>query len=186
MFLAIDPGMATLGWAIVDDNGAVHDLGAVITKPNAKKLGKHRDRRERMADQARHLDDIARRWRDYGLTIVAEEMSFKRGKLTQIVATALCWGELIMLARMHGGTVRAIPPKTWQAAILTPATAGALDYYKVFHELHRYVGEQCSEKLSAIAKSHRNHALDAVGVGVFAAMTPESAAVPRETKRRRA
>jgi hypothetical protein len=183
VIIAVDPGLATFGYAVVDERGVVHDLGVVTSESNAKKLGKHRDRRERLRVQARALDAVLRQWRERGtLALVAEEMSFKRGKLTQIVSMALSWGDLVGLAVAHGATDRAVPPKTWQRALFEPdelaAMGTSIDYTRVEAKLSQYATEQCRDKLAAIARSKRNHALDAIGVGVYAAMTPED--VPRE------
>lgn len=191
MLIAVDPGLATFGYAVLDERGVVHDLGVVTSESSAKKLGKHRDRRERLRLQARALDAVMRRWGARGLlTLVAEEMSFKRGKLTQIISMALSWGDLVGLAVAHGAADRAIPPKTWQRALFDPDELAAMgtstDYARVEAKLSEYATEQCRDKLAAIARSKRNHALDAIGVGVYAAMTPEQQQdVSRVTPRRK-
>lgn len=184
MLLAIDPGLATLGYAIVDSNGAVHELGVLLSESNAKKLGKQVDRVLRLEQQAAALATVIDRWSEYMTAIVAESLSFNVRRHTQVVSLCLSWGVIVGLARSRGLAVRQIQPKVWQAAVAPSAiTDKAIDYDVVFRELAAYVGEQCRAQLFAIAGRARNHALDAVGVGVFAAMRPE---VEPARKRRRA
>lgn len=184
MLLAIDPGLATLGYALVDQNGAVHELGVLLSESEAKKLGKQADRQVRLEAQARDLDDIMRRWQRYLTGIVAEELSFNVKRHTQVVSLCLSWGGIVGLARKYDVEIRSVPPKTWQRAVAPAAVKGkAIDYEIVFELLSKYVGEQCRIQLVAIRPAAQNHALDAVGVGVFAAMRPVE--VSRETKRRR-
>ncbi len=183
MILAIDPGLATLGYALVDQNGAVHELGVLLSESNAKKLGKQADREARLKAQVRDLDSITRRWKPYLTGIVAEELSFNVKRHTQTVCLCLSWGGIVGLARKYDVEIRSIPPKTWQGAIAPTAIKGkAIDYEVVSDLLAKYVGEQCRTQLVAIKATAQNHALDAVGVGVYAAMTPD---VSRETKQRR-
>lgn len=183
MLLAIDPGLASLGYAIVDQNGAVHELGVMLSESNPK-LGKHADRQLRLEEQATRLDNLMRRWQQYLTGIVAEELSFNVKRHTQVVSLCLSWGGIVGLARKYSVAIRSVPPKTWQRAVAPAAVKGkAIDYEIVFELLSKYVGEQCRIQLVAIAPRHQNHSLDAVGVGVFAAMTPN---VPRESKRRTA
>lgn len=173
MILAVDPGLGTFGWAIVTPRtGAVVACGVLISKPDPK-LGKHADRVRRAERQAEAVDALITTHR-CGL-IAAEEMSFApRSSAAAKIGIGLSWGNLIGLARARTGrTVFAIPPKTWQRAVV-PAAVGeaeraAIDYARVERELADYV--DCRDTgLLAVAPSNRNHAIDAVGLGVYTAI----------------
>lgn len=171
MILALDPGLATCGWAIVRPRtGRVVDLGVITSKPD-EDLGKHADRVKRARDQARILFAAIEQ---HDVTMIAaEELSIKgRTGFNMIAAVHLSWGVItaLSLGVRHGFC--AIPPKTWQRAIL-PGT-GAIDYDEVFRRLHAFTVDQ-TDKLVSIAPSRRNHALDAIGVGIFAALRVETA-----------
>lgn len=173
MILAVDPGIATCGWAVVHPRtGAAVACGVLVQRPDPK-LGAHVDRRRRAQAQAElvvQLLDV------HGITrIAAEEMSFApRSSAAAKIGIGLSWGNLVGIAQARfGRPVEVIAPKTWQRAIV-PAEAGedvraAIDYAKVYAALERYVDARATG-LDRIAPSQRSHALDAVGVGVCVAL----------------
>lgn len=181
MILAIDPGLATCGWALVAAHtGRVHDLGVLITKSNSK-LGKGIDRVARLEWQTQKLYDLVNG--DWGVrSIAAEAMSFPRGRTAAIVSLCLSWGAIVGLAMSRSLPIRQIQPKRWRSAVV-PGSVGETGYDAVFAALSEFVDEQAAESLAKIKPGDRTHALDAVGVGVYAALTPEI--VARETKQRR-
>lgn len=174
MILAVDPGLRTWGWAIV-----VPRIGRVVACDARLQLidsgaTTHADRQRRAALQADVLATLISR---HSVTsIAAEEMSFApRGSAASKIGIGLSWGVLVGLAASSGLPLRAIPPKTWQRAIV-PAGPGekrtaAIDYNAVYTALADYV--DCDLLLASVPKSQRNHALDACGVGVYAALVPE-------------
>lgn len=174
MILAIDPGIATFGWAIVTPRtGAVEACG-VLVQPVDDKLSKLDDRERRADEQAIKISGIIR---GRGITQIAvEEMSFApKGSAASKIGIGLSWGNVIMASRAFGIPRRKIPPKTWQRAIV-PAAPGekrnaAIDYERVYRELALYV--DCDRLLAGVPESKRNHALDACGVGVYAALVDE-------------
>ena len=173
VILAVDPGLATCGYAVVyPRTGGVVELGTLTTKPTA---GVHEstDRTRRLRTQVAQLDAIARR--NGCTTIAAEAMSFGGpGRFAMAISLCLSWGGLVGLAHALDAELLEVPPKTWQHALLGTDGTGRVDYEHVFAALSSFVGKQ-GDALAAIPEGQRNHALDAVGVGLFAAFRPTTA-----------
>lgn len=188
MILAVDPGLGTFGWAVVRPHlGAVVACGVLIAKPDPK-LSKHADRERRAEAQAELLVRLARA---HAVTMLAaEEMSFApRGSAAAKIGIGLSWGNLIGIARALELRRVTIPPKTWQRAIV-PARSGekksaAIDYACVCRELAVFVDAHATG-LDRVAESQKNHALDACGIGVVAALRymPPAAPAPFHVKRK--
>lgn len=174
MILSLDPGLATFGWAVVQSHtGRVIDCGVLLSKPKPK-LTKAADRVRRATDQALLLRGVARR---HGVElVVAETMSFApRSSAAAKIGIGLSWGVAVGVAAMLEVELRDLPPKTWQRAIV-PAAAGesdaaAIDYERVFAELGRYVDARAFG-IDTLSDANRTHVLDAIGIGVFAAVWP--------------
>lgn len=186
MILSVDPGLATCGWAVVEEcNGKLVDLG-VITQAADAKGGKNADRLARLQVQSAELLEVAEHFG--ARVIVAESLSFNPKAFGNMIASVcLSWGALVGLAQALDVHIVAIPPKRWQNSVLG-YTAKKIDYDVVFALLSSYVlttaGEALHGKLARIAKGQRNHALDAVGVGVHAAMREPAVAVPLDRVRK--
>lgn len=175
MILALDPGLATCGYAIVRPRTAhVVELGVLTSKPSG--ADESTDRARRTVRQVATLCGIARR---YEVTaIAAEAMSFgghPKARFNMAVALCLSWGAIAGLAHALNVDLLEVQPKQWQHAIL-PDVVGKVDYAEVFKALSRFVeGQACH--LQSIKQSDRNHALDAVGVGVYAALIPNATSI---------
>lgn len=171
MILAVDPGLANLGWAIVRPADAgVHELGVLRSKPTPG-LARSADRRERAARQAAVLLGLGRA---HGCTtVIGEAMSFPRG-IEGIASMALSWGVLCGVATALGARLLEVTPKVWQHAV-TPGKR-AIVYADVEAALdahiRRHGAPQACEQLDALPRSFRTHALDAAGVGIWAAIHP--------------
>lgn len=167
--LAIDIALATCGWSVVEvPTGKVLDLGVVITEPSAT-LGVQADRVARMQIQAAKLDRVLE---SHGCSaVVVESLSFaKRGGINAAASVCLSMGVAIGLAAAHAIALYTVQPKQWQHAVL--GRKGKVDYDQVETELHAYVegmGGAALESLLTIPKGQRNHPLDSVAVGVYAA-----------------
>jgi Holliday junction resolvasome RuvABC endonuclease subunit len=171
MILAVDPGLATCGWAIVRPRtGKVVTLGVLVSSPK-QHLDEWTDRSRRTAQQASFLGDIAKR---HECTAIAAEAISCGGPPSArfSMGTSLClsWGVLAGIAHCMAIPLFEVPPKSWQHAIV-PEVAGRIDYDAVFAKLSGFVEQQASVALWSIKKGLRNHALDAVGVGLFAAFS---------------
>lgn len=185
MILAVDPGQRTCGWAIVAPRTArVVSLGTLVLEPDDR-VRKTLDRKARSERQADLLRELASAHR---ITAIAAEAPSLGGppasRLAMAIALYGSWGLLTMLGRVRGVPVIEVPPKTWQRAI-QPDAGKAVDYDKLFAELAAFIEGQAGRvllDLAAISKSHRNHALDAVGVGVFAALRLGAGQEPAASK----
>lgn len=161
MILAVDPGIASCGWAVVrPKTGRVLDLGVLVSKP-AEGVDKSTDRARRIAWMADDLADVVEK---YDCTAIAAEQMLFHGKINAVVSQLLPWGALLGLAAALDLDVLEVPAKTWQAAVL----GRVVSYDQLAYELRVFVANQAELKLLAIARSQRTHALDAVGVGLYA------------------
>lgn len=172
MILGVDPGYATCGWSVVDPRdphlaARVIALGVITTKQN-KLLDLPTDRARRVAEVGVELADIAMRFR---CTDVIAEEPLGHGAAAAVAANMLPWGTLIMLAIARGALLRMVRAKTWQHAVLG-LEKGAVDYERVEAMLSDHVGVDLADTLAAIKKALRTHALDAVGIGLLAALRP--------------
>lgn len=173
MILALDPALATLGWAIVTPRtGRVVELGVRIAAAD-RCDGVNEDRLARLDTHATALLAIARRHRV--TAIEAEAISLPRkGGVDVYASQFLVWGMLVGVARSLGlARPRGIAPARWQRAVEPDDELRKREGYAAIEAaLAAFVGEQgrAAEQLAAIARSQRNHALDAAGVGVFVAV----------------
>lgn len=168
MILAVDPGLANFGWALVSPSDArVRELGVLRSGRNAG-AARSDDRRERAHAIAVALLEHA------GIdTVIGESMSFPRG-IDGIASMALSWGVLCGVAAARGAQIREVPPKTWQRAVL-PGSGKRVDYAQIEAALDAHVRRHGAPaaiaQLDALPRSCRTHALDAAGVGIWAAVT---------------
>ena len=178
MILALDPGLATCGWALVRPlTGRVVALGVLLSEPDPE-LDSSTDRARRAADQGRAIVSLAAcRTGDETVTaIAAEAMSFSghpSSRFAMAISVGLSWGVIAGVATAIGKELVEVPPKRWQHAIT--GKPGKVDYDQVFAALAAFVRGRAAEQLAAIPKRHRNHALDACGLGVFTALRPTQA-----------
>jgi hypothetical protein len=178
--LALDPGLCDCGWAVVAPRtGKVAALGLIHQDRNPK-LDESTCRARRLRHQATALYEIAIA---HGCTaIAAEAMSFggpPKARFSMAISIGLSWGGLAGVAAALELELYEVPPKLWQHAVLD-LDIGArckVDYDDVFRTLSDFVqrGTAAWSQLSALRGSRRNHALDAVGVGVFTALRPNEA-----------
>ena len=176
MIVALDPGLGTFGWAIVAERTArVLALGVLLSDRDPE-LDESTDRARRVADQARGILALARSTSGVGAervtAIAAEAMSFggaPGARFAMAISLGLSWGALAGVATALDLPLVEIPPKRWQRAIV-PDAGKRVDYDQVFAKLDKFVRGAAAEQLAAIPMRHRNHALDACGIGVFAAL----------------
>lgn len=176
MILAVDPGIASCGWAIVTPGtGRVLELG-VIASDRDDRFDVTADRARRADRQAEALLELVRR--HDCKAIAAESVSIggpPHVRTTMALSLSLSWGVLVGLARTLGLALYEATPKVWQHAV-QPDAGKKIDYDKLFAAMARYVrGQAAAEQLAALRPSHRNHALDAAGVGLLAALRPSAA-----------
>jgi len=173
--LGLDPGTRDLGWAVISPSCRVLELG-VVHQERDDSFAKSTDRQARVHVQSALIRDLVSRHRVRG--VVAEAASFNPRRFTMAVGLCMSIGALTGAAAALEIDLYELPPKRWQAAILgrEPNAKGKIDYDEVFRRVAAYVGDgstPAGAQLAAIPAARRNHALDAVGVGVFAAARPD-------------
>jgi hypothetical protein len=155
----------------------VVELGVRIAAADTRG-GINEDRLDRLEGHAEALVAIARR---HGCTrIDAEAISLPRaGGVNAAASQFLTWGMLVGVARALGlPRPRQIAPKAWERAVVPDDDLREREGYDAIERaLAAFVGEQgpAAEQLAAIPRGQRTHALDAVGVGVFAAIRGDGA-----------
>lgn len=182
LILAVDPGYAKCGWAIVDaTTGRVRDLGLILTAKDPK-VSIPTDRARRLVAVSKRLAALAT---EHDVTAIAAEEPLGFGASAAVAANQLPWGALVMLAVSRGYSLHGVGAKVWQRAVLGVETK-KVDYAQVEAALSGYVDAQASESLRDVPEHLRNHALDAVGVGLLVAMREHEAAriIARKEQRR--
>lgn len=180
MILAPDPGLCDLGWSVVAPRtGRVAEVGQ-LHQDRDPELDESTCRARRLWRQAELLVAVIRRCRC--TAIAAEAPSFggpPKARFAMAISLGLSFGDLVGIAVACGIAMYQVPPKRWQHAVLgrEPGDRAAVDYDEVFRRLADFIGRTgtAAEQLAAIPPGRRNHALDSVGVGVFAALRPEQA-----------
>lgn len=161
MILGVDPGLASCGWAVVDPRTKrVVELG-VITTEHDSTIAKSTDRARRMAVVARGLHELVQ---TYAVRTVAAEAMLLFGNVAAATAQSLCWGTLIAVAERHGCEILEVVARDWQRAVLPGE--GRIKYEGVKDKLAKFVGA----RVLRFPKDLQTHALDAVGVAVYASL----------------
>jgi Holliday junction resolvasome RuvABC endonuclease subunit len=166
VILGVDPGYAHCGWAVVDGSARVVALGVIMTEQD-KDVDKSTDRARRVRLVATELVAIVRR---HNCRAIAAEQALQHGAAAAIAANLLPWGALIGIAVALGLELYEVPAKTWQHAVTDRPER--IEYEDLAKSLTQHAAMNCREALAAIAKKKRTHALDGMGVGLFATLRP--------------
>lgn len=174
MILGIDGGLATCGWALLDEgNCEFIDLGVIVQKKRengARTMTLERARRITVQAQviAQKVPGVSR--------IVVEQMSFPPGGANAIVPIALGWGALLGIVAMLDPRPRllTLSPQRWQREVV-PYAGKQVDYEDIAeaaaaHLLRRH--PRAHSALMRIPPSHRSHALDAAMIALVGALRP--------------
>ncbi len=166
--LGVDPGYAKCGWAIVDPTTArVRALGVILTAKDPK-VSLATDRARRLTAVARRLAELAT---EHAVFAIAAEEPLGFGAAAAVAANQLPWGAIVMLATLRGYQLSGVSAKTWQRAVLDEDVK-RVDYERVEKALATYITGQAIADFDDVAPHLKNHALDAVGVGMLAALRP--------------
>jgi len=164
--LAIDPGLANCGWAVVRPGSArLVDLGLWTSAP-APGIAVVLDRARRIAALTVVLRAVVRA---HACRAIAAEEMLCHGTTNAVVPQALVWGALIGIAVGLGIALYGVEAKLWQHA-MAPAHEGAVDYERVSRELAGAVPAELRARLELVPPSKRTHVYDAIGVGTYAAL----------------
>jgi Holliday junction resolvasome RuvABC endonuclease subunit len=167
VILAVDGGIANCGWSVVAPKGRVLDLDVFLSSPT-EGVEKSTDRARRIRDLSKALLEVIRA---YGCTAIAAEQMLFHGKLNAVVSQLLPWGALLGIAEVLDLELYEVPAKTWQPAML----GRKVSYEQLEKKLARFVKGQAEAKLLSITPSKRTHALDSVGVGLYATLAKPTA-----------
>lgn len=169
--LGIDPGLAHLGWAIVDvgDDGArVLALGCIQTAKDKRKVLSTVDLHRRGQEIARALGEIVRLYPGISVAF-AESLSFVRSAST-MCGIGRAWGVVdAVLEANRIGLVQASPQEIKQV-VCGSKTATKDD---VEAAVIRVCGEHVRTQLARITKSRREHPVDAVAAVLACIDRPE-------------
>ena len=175
MILGIDGGLATCGWALLDDARCEFvDLG-VIMQPKRDDSARTMtlERARRLTVQARVIAQKAP-----GCSrIVVEQMSLPvGGSVNAVVGIALSWGALVGIVAMTEPRphLLTIAPQRWQREVV-PYAGKQVDYDELAeaaaaHILRRH--PRAHAALMRIPMSYRSHALDAAMITLVGALRP--------------
>lgn len=174
MILAVDPGLNKCGWAIVQPkDGRVLELGVIVQEREGE-IDVSADRQRRVDYQAVILGDLVAR---HGCTTLIGEAITLGGplhvKLAMAIGLCSSWGVLTTLARERGMWLFEVPPKVWQHEVQPGRKK--VHYPSLEKAMAEHVGPQVGAQLMCIAAGNRNHALDACGIGMLMALSPELA-----------
>ena len=173
MILGIDTGLATCGWALLDETTRqFQDLG-VIEQPKSPAMNVTLDRAVRTNKQAQVLAGKL-----VGCSmIVVEQMSFPPGAgINAAVPIALSWGVVVGLVASMPVRPRllTVSPQKWQRAV-QPNAGKRIDYDEIAHTAAQYIlskHPQASMALQLLPKAQQSHAIDAAMIALMGALRP--------------
>lgn len=173
MILGVNAHSPLLGWALLDDAACSFiDLGVVVTKPLEADRAVTLDRAARANAQAAVIAERARGCH----TIVVERMPVDGPDGGALVPVALSWGVAIGVIATLDPRPRllTIAPSRWQREVL-PHAGEQVDYDELAHTAATYLlanHPRAAERLLAIKKQDRNHAIDAAMLALMGALQP--------------
>lgn len=165
MILGIDTGLATFGWALLDeDRCRFLEVGVVTTrKVDGEKVSIGRARR--LLGQAKILPAKMTGCR----AIVVEQLSFPPGGVKAAAPILLSYGAVIGAAIASAPTAEllTVAPKAWRSEVVPNASDGDEGYERVY-EVGSYLLRRHPAKasLERIRESHRTHAVDAAMIAL--------------------
>lgn len=175
MILAIDPGMATFGFAVVTPStGVVVDCGALVQPP--KKRAASTLTGQRIECVERQAELVCALITRYGVSrIAAEEQSHApKGTAHSKIGLGMSWGSLIGIAVARSIELARVPPKTWQRGVVGLEDGedprAAIEYERVRIALRGYLDSVARTVVASLTKADETHVLDAIGIGVYAAL----------------
>jgi Holliday junction resolvasome RuvABC endonuclease subunit len=186
VILGVDTGLATCGWALLDERACSFvDLG-VVTQKAVKGRTITLDRIQRANALAQVLGSHVR-----GVSIVVvESLSLGMPGAIAKLSVGLSWGTLLGIVAMLDPKPRllTIAPQRWQREVL-PNAGKSVDY----DELARAAAEHllarhpaAARALRRIPESKRNHAIDAAMIALCGALRPQRCEDVGEPDRQRA
>ncbi len=177
MILGVDTGVATCGWALLDETKcAFVDLGVLIQKPLAgEKITLDRIKRSNALAQvlARHAPGCQ--------TIAVESLNLGMPGAIAKLSVGLAWGVVLGIAATLDPSPRllTIPPQRWQREV-APHAGKKVNYDELATAAGAYIlrnHPRAAKALNAIKPEHQNHAIDAAMIALCAHLRPSKCEV---------
>jgi Holliday junction resolvasome RuvABC endonuclease subunit len=165
--LGVDSAMATAGYAVIERLRGLRPrlvtFGVITTERNAE-IGATTDRARRIAEVANQLRVLRN---VHAVDVIAGEQPLGFGTVHAVLPQAMCFAAMIALAVETDIDCAEIPAKEWQHAVQS-GLAKKIDYARLKADLAEYTGP----RIESIAADLQTHALDAIGIALFAALRP--------------
>jgi Holliday junction resolvasome RuvABC endonuclease subunit len=166
VILGLDPGFASLGWALLDCSAQPRCLagGVIRTKPD-RTAARCDDNVSRCGEIA---DAIQQIYKEHRFAFVAAEAQSWTRHANADRAVAQAWGVIAALSEVNGCPVIQLRPQDVKHELTgsRSTSKGALQNL-LEHEV-----ENARSMLSALAKSQQNHASDALAVALASLRHP--------------
>tara|TARA_R110000751_G_scaffold53101_3_gene115309 strand:- start:394 stop:939 length:546 start_codon:yes stop_codon:yes gene_type:complete len=161
VILGLDPGFSNLGWGLLDASGphlVCIGAGVIRTKP-VKAANKCDSNADRCGELYHALAELHKEHKF--VFIAAEAQSWTRFANADR-AVAMAWGVIASVAEQHGCPVIQIRPQDVKKKITGSSSASkeSLQSWLAVNVL------ESAAHLSSLAKTHQNHASDALAVAV--------------------
>ena len=166
VILGLDPGFASLGWALLDCSAQPRcvALGVIRTKPDRKssRCDDNVNRCGEIADALRQLHD------DFDFIFIASEAQSWTRHANADRAVAQAWGVIAALSELFNCPVIQIRPQEIKMAIAGARSASKGSVQNILE--HRVLNAEAA--LSKLAKTQQNHASDALAAAMASLRHP--------------
>jgi hypothetical protein len=173
VILGIDTGIATCGWALLDERMCSFvDLGVLVQPPSeGKTITLDRLHRSNVLAKviSKHAPGCS--------TIVVEQLSLGMPGAIAKLNVGLSWGVVLGVVAMLDPRPRllTISPQRWQRVVL-PNTGKKVDYDELSHTAAKFIlskHPRAATALESIPKRDRSHAIDAAMLALVGALRPK-------------
>jgi Holliday junction resolvasome RuvABC endonuclease subunit len=172
MILGIDTGLATCGWALLDERSKTFvDMGVLVQKPTEGRTITL-DRLQRSNALAKVLATKA----PGCSTVIVEQLNLGMPGAIAKLSVGLSWGVVLGIVAMLDPRPRlmTIAPQRWQRAVL-PNTGKTVDYDELARAAAKLIltrHPRAAASLESIPQRHRSHAIDAAMIALVGALRP--------------
>lgn len=172
MILGLDTGIATCGWALLDENKCELVDTGVLIQPQSEGKTITLDRLERSNAAAKVIAKHA----PGSSAIVVEQLSLGMPGAIAKLNVGLCWGVVIGVVAMLDPRPRllTVSPQRWQRMVL-PHSGKRVDYDEIASVAVEFIlskHPRAGRSLESIPKRHRSHAIDACMLALVGALRP--------------
>lgn len=161
VILGLDPGFANLGWALLDTSGA-HQvcLGAGVIRTKPDRTAKRCD--DNIGRCTIIFDALSRLHKRHCFVFIAAEAQSWTRHANADRAVAMAWGVIAAAAEQYNCPVIQLRPQDVKKKL----TGSASTSKAVLQNHLQLTVREARAHFSSLAKSHQNHASDALAVAV--------------------